>query len=241
MIHREPTLLLTRPEPQSSEFLALCEKEVGQRISAVISPLLRIVDVGDIPRLEDYRSLIFTSGHAVRRAGEAGVLNGRSVATVGEGTAELARTYGATAQAYGGELETFLANCSDLADPCLHLRGGHTRGDLAARLEAMGKSADEAIIYDQISLPLMRAAQVLITSQDPIIAPLFSPRTAQLLSRAVGRHADLTVVAMSRAVADAARTIGEAHIAEAPTVGAMCASTITSLRQANLVDRPTDD
>ncbi|MEK6217517.1 MAG: uroporphyrinogen-III synthase [Boseongicola sp.] len=241
MTHRELTLLLTRPEPQSSEFLARCEREHGARISAVISPVFRIVDTGDIPPLDEYRSLIFTSGHAVRRVGEAGLLNGRTVATVGQATAELARDYGAVAKAYGADLETFLANCADLANPCLHLRGSHTRGDLAARLASMDKVTSEAVVYDQLTRPPTRAAQAIIAGTDSIIVPLFSPRSAQLLSRIIGRRADVTVVAISEAVAAASRTIGKAHIAAAPTVEAMCAATVASLGQAHLVERPTDD
>lgn len=241
MIHHEPTLLLTRPEPQSSEFLARCEREHGDRFSAVISPVLRIVDSGDIPPLDVYQNLLFTSGHAVHRIGKAGHLKGRAVATVGQATAELARGYGAVAKAYGADLETFLTNCADLADPCLHLRGSHTRGDLALRLESMGKAASEAVIYEQLTLPPTRAAQALVVGPDPIIAPIFSPRSAQLLSRIIGRRADVTVIAMSQAVADASRTIGEVHIAAAPTFEAMCAATVASLHQAHLVARPADD
>lgn len=241
MIHHQPTLLLTRPEPQSSDFLARCERGYGDRFSAVISPVLRIVDAGDIPPLDGYQNLIFTSGHAVHRTGEAGLLKGRMVATVGQATAELACGYGAVAKAYGADLETFLTNCADLADPCLHLRGGHTRGDLVLRLESMGIAASEAVIYEQLTLPPTRAAQALIAGPDPIIAPIFSPRSAQLLSRIIGRRADVTVIAMSQAVADASRTIGEVHIAAAPTIEAMCAATVASLHQAHLVARPTGD
>ncbi|MGI9389078.1 MAG: uroporphyrinogen-III synthase [Boseongicola sp.] len=241
MIDREPTMLLTRPEPQSSEFLARCEKEAGRQISAVISPLLQVVDVGEIPTLDDYRSLIFTSGQAVRRVGEAGLLKGRNVAVVGHATAELAVAYGALAKEYGRDSQTFLANCSDLAGPCLYLRGSHTRGDLATQLTAMGKMTNEAVVYDQISRPLTRAAMALISSQAPIVAPLFSPRTAQLLSRAIGQRSDIEVVAMSKAVADESEAIGEVETSAAPTVEAMCKSTLAKLQQAYLVERPADD
>ncbi|MGI9395613.1 MAG: uroporphyrinogen-III synthase [Boseongicola sp.] len=241
MIDREPTMLLTRPEPQSSEFLARCEKELGRQISAVISPMLQIVDTGDIPPLDGYLNLIFTSGHAVRRVGEAGLLKGRNVAVVGEVTAELAVTYGAFAKEFGHDLETFLAKCSDLVGPCLYLRGSHTRGNLAAQLAAMGKMVAEAVVYDQLSKPPTRAAQALLAGQVPVVAPLFSPRTAQLFSQAIGQRSDVRVVAMSKAVADASEAIGEVQISAAPTVEAMCAATVAMLRQAHLVERPADD
>ncbi len=238
---REPTLLLTRPEPGSSEFLALCEREFGDRISAITSPLMRIVDAGDIPPLDEYQTLIFTSGHAVHRVGKAGLLNGRCVATVGQATAELATGFGASARAIGTDLETFLANCADLADPCLHLRGSHTRGDLAAELTLAGKSAGEAVIYDQLAMPPTRAAQALVAGSDPVTAPVFSSRSAELLSRFIGNRVDVTVIAISAAVASASTRIGKVKIAEAPTVEAMSAATVASLRQARLVERPTDD
>ena len=241
MNYREPTLLLTRPEPLSSKFLARCEKALGGRVAAVISPVMRIVEAGDIPPLDDYQTLIFTSGHAVRRVGNAGLLNGRNVATVGRATAELATGYGAVAKELGSDLVTFLANFGDIGDPCLHLRGSHARGDLATHLNMAGKTAHEAIIYDQLSMPPTRAAQALIAGSDPIIAPVFSPRSAELLSRFADQRADVTIIAMSAAVAAASSQIGKVQIADPPTVEAMCRATVASLKQAYLVERPADD
>ena len=235
------TVLMTRPERQSSEFIARCEREFGERISAVISPVFRIEDVGEIPPLDEFRTLIFTSGHAVRRLGIAGELKGRRVATVGQATAELAREFGASAKAYGDDIETFLANFGGLADPCLHLRGRHSRGNLAARLTELRRMTGEAIIYDQIAIPLSREAQNLITGSKPIIAPLFSPRSAELLAKFIRRHRFVKIIAMSEAVADASGSGHDVKIAEQPTIEAMCGATVAMLRQASLVEQPDDD
>ncbi len=170
-----------------------------------------------------------------------GLLEGQNAATVGEATADLATGYGADARALGADLVTFLANSGDIADPCLHLRGSHTRGALAAQLVLAGKDASEAIIYDQLAMPPTRAAQALIAGTDPIIAPVFSPRSAELLSRFLGQRTGVTIIAISSAAAEASGITANVQIATAPTVEAMTAATVAAFRQACLVEPPAGD
>ena len=79
MPDEEPTLLLTRPELQSKEFLAYCEDRAGRRFSAVIAPTINAVPVAYSFESGDARTFIFTSSHAVRQL--APNLAGRQVAT----------------------------------------------------------------------------------------------------------------------------------------------------------------
>ena len=221
MTDPEPTLLLTRPEDQSKAFLAECEARAGRRLPAVISPLMRIVPTGLVPDLDAYATVILTSGNGVRCLSELASLSGRAVRTVGEKTAELARAVGAEARVRGEVVESFLASDEEIRDPVIFCRGEHSRGDLAARLREKGLEVDEAVIYDQQAMPLTSAARTLLTGTTPVVAPVFSPRTATLLKSHGNLSGPLTIVAMSAAVADA---LGEGAIVEVaphPTSEAM--------------------
>ncbi|SMX25019.1 uroporphyrinogen-III synthase [Boseongicola aestuarii] len=216
-----PTLLLTRPDAQSREFLAECEEIVGRRIPVVIAPAMKIVDVGDIPDLDRFETIIATSSHAVRRLGAEGALRGRKVFAVGEGTAGLAREFGAKAEALGQDGAEFLENCEAIEGPCLYVRGAHVRVDLASALVGRGVACEDAVVYDQLAQPLGCAADALLAGALPVIAPVFSARTAELLGRTTDIRAPLTMIAMSPAVAAAWNGAGDIRIVAEPTSSAM--------------------
>ena len=217
-----PTLLLTRPDVQSRGFLAECEEFLGRRVPVVIAPVMKIVDVGTIPDLDPFETLIATSSHAVRRLGAEGGLRGRRMVTVGGVTAEIARKFGAEAETLGPDASTFLENSAAIASPCLYVRGQHVRLDLASELRRLGVECDEAVVYDQVAQPLGRAGEALLAGTAPVVAPLFSARTAELLSRSLDIRAPLTVIAMSSAVAEAWTGVGDITIVAEPTSRAMC-------------------
>jgi uroporphyrinogen-III synthase len=155
----------------------------------------------------------------VRRLGRA--LAGQIVVTVGERTAALAREQGADAHCLGADVEAFLKNIEGLAGPALHARGVHTRGDLAGRAAAKGLTVEEAVIYDQVARPLSRAAEALLQGNSPVVVPLFSPRSAGLLS-ATPIRAPLFVIAISLATREAWTGPGRVTVAETPIAEALC-------------------
>jgi uroporphyrinogen-III synthase len=227
MTDPEPTLLLTRPEAQSKAFLISCEKAAGRRLPAIISPVMSISHMGELPDLDNYATIIFTSGNGVKAALETTSLKGRRIATVGQRTAELAQSAGASAVSLGDDVEAFLGAIDELAGPVLLCRGTHTRGNLAERMRQAGLSVDEAVIYDQETLPLSVAARSLLAGDAPVIAPVFSPRSASLLAGYGVVNAPITVVAMSRNVAEAWTGPGKIVIADKPTSDAMCELTVS--------------
>ncbi|NND18996.1 MAG: uroporphyrinogen-III synthase [Silicimonas sp.] len=212
----ESTLLLTRPEAQSREFLLRCETLAGRKLPAVISPLMRIEPIGDTPDLGRYATVIFTSGNAVRSVLRHQSLKGRAVATVGQSTAKLAKSAGADAQALGEDVEAFARNAERLKGPSLFCRGVHSRGDLAEKLRDQNHSVEEAVVYDQVATPLSDQARQLLAGSRRVIAPVFSPRTARLLAAQGPLVAPLTIVAMSQAVAAELELPGEVVVARAP-------------------------
>lgn len=215
----EPTLLLTRPEAQSTGFLTMCEAKAGRRLPVVISPLMRIEAAGDVPDLDRFGTVVVTSGNGVERLGTA--LAGCRVRTVGKRTARRAREFGAEAQALGENVDGFLEGADGLNGPILIVRGVHARGELAEGLAAMGHAVEVAVLYDQVALPLNTAARGLLTGMAPVVAPVFSPRTAQLLAQNP-ISAPLRVLAISDAVAAAWSGAGEVRVAEKPDAEAMC-------------------
>ena len=217
MTSRPKTLLLTRPDAQSRAFLDDCEAQLGRSIPTVVSPLLRIVPVGDIPDLDTYDTIVLTSGNGVRRLGDK--LAGRSVVTVGENTATLAESLGASAKAHGENVEAFLAATPNLGR-ALFCRGTHSRGNLASRLNEAGQSVDEAVLYDQVAQTLSDAAQSLLTDGAPIVAPVFSPRSAALLA-AYDVLSPVQLLAISQSAAEAWTGSAEVRIAAHPTAAAM--------------------
>jgi uroporphyrinogen-III synthase len=90
--------------------------------------------------------------------------------------------------------------------PFLHARGREARGEVAARLRAAGIGCVEAVVYDQVALPLSAEAQALLAGDAPVLVPLFSPMSAARLAAALAGiplRAPLLVAAMSPAVSAA--------------------------------------
>lgn len=226
MSDTQATLLLTRPAQSSSRFLALCETAAGRRLPVVVSPLIEIVEAGTLPDLSSYATIVVTSRHAVQRLGEAGVLRGRRLACVGEATADLARRYGADADALGPDVDGFLERASELAGPCLYCRGVHVATDLAAALSERGSPTDEAVVYDQVARPLSAAARTVLSGRDPVVVPVFSKRSGALLQAARPFLAPLKIVAISDSVAQSWSAGGAIRVAREPNMTAMVEATI---------------
>lgn len=205
-----PTLLLTRPEPDSRRFAALLPE-----FSVVISPILRIVPAPhDAARVQSAPGLVFTSAHAVTFAGRG---EGRLALCVGGRTASVARDAGFSVREGGGTAESLMPLIAAAEVPLLHPRGRHVAQELPV---------ESVIIYDQIACPLSDDAQHLLAGAAPVILPLFSPRSARLLSAAMGRaRAPLWIAAISRAARAGwtAQVIREA-MAGAPTAEAVAAA-----------------
>lgn len=225
----EPTLLLTRPSAQSKVFLKACEAGAGRELRAVISPLMQIEPTGTVPDLDRYATIIFTSANGVNSISERASLVGRSVLTVGEMAAIAARSAGAEAMPLGGDVEEFLSEAAHVKGPALFCRGVHSRGDLAERLRDKGHRVDEAVVYDQVAVPLTEEAERLLADVGPVVAPLFSPRSAHLLTDQGPFAARMSIVAMSAAVADAWSQTGEVVIADTPVMQAMVDLTVLQL------------
>ena len=110
-----------------------------------------------------------------------------------------------------------------------HIRGVHSRGQVAARLIAQGRVCKEVIAYDQRDIPPTKAALQALQGTDPIVLPLFSPRSALLIPAV--HQAPVHVIAMSSAVGAEVADLGAdtVTIAENPNFEAMLAATCRRL------------
>lgn len=183
--HR-PTLLLTRPESDSRRFAAMLPE-----FPHVISPILRIEPVNhDVAALVSAESLVFTSVHAIPFAGPG---RGRLALCVGERTAEVARLAGFSVSVGNGFAEGLVPLIAACSTPLIHPHGRH----IARKLPVPG-----IVVYDQIAQPLQAKARSLFTGSRPVMLPVFSPRSAAVLSSEIqNATAPIWLVAMSKAVA----------------------------------------
>lgn len=206
----QPRLLLTRPEADSRRFAAMLPEW-----EAVVSPILRIEPVAhDTGRLHAAPGLVFTSAHAVQAAGPG---RGRLALCVGARTAKAAREAGFTPREGNGFAEGLLPLIEAAEVPLIHPHGRH----LARELPVEGM-----VVYDQIAQPLNDAARALLAEPGPVAVPLFSPRSARLLSAAFrDSRAEAWIAAISPAAMDEWRMPAKRRaIAADPSAKAMAAT-----------------
>lgn len=233
----EPTLLLTRPHSDSERFAAACREELGRPIPVVISPVLYIrpLPVDLDPSVGG--TLLFTSENGVTSLAGQVDLSGRLALCVGDRTARAAEAAGMVARSAGGDVEALLALAAEGRpdEPLLHVRGVHAKGDLAGRLKALGFNASEVVAYDQQARPLTDEARDLIRNGDPVVLPLFSPRSATLVRDQIGSiKENLTIVAISPVVASVLRQ-RDVLVAKAPEAAAMVEEVVRLFRTTRLV------
>lgn len=208
---RAPTILLTRPLPQSQRFAAQLRARWPD-LSLMIAPLMAPEFLmPDLPQ-KDFAALILTSetgAEAARRISAAGVALPNRAFCVGDRTALAAEAAGFQAQSAQGDAEALIAHirANPPRGPLLFLHGAQTTGDIAERVNSANTETVSAVAYAQSPQPLTEAATHLLRQPDPVILPLFSPRSARIFGTACpegAARAPLWVAALSPAVAQMA-------------------------------------
>ena len=202
-----PTVLLTRPAAQSASFAQSLQAQVGG-LRVVVSPLMATVfHTVSLPK-EPLEGVILTSQTGAEAAGRLRTQLPDLAYCVGDRTAQVAREAGFRVQSAQGDAEALLALIlREKPQALIHLRGREARGDLAQRLSAAGVFTQERVVYAQDAQPLSDEAVAVLSGKAPVLVPLFSPRSAEILGAAwqgLTTHAPLVVVAISQAVAEAA-------------------------------------
>ncbi|MDE3079952.1 MAG: uroporphyrinogen-III synthase [Paracoccaceae bacterium] len=195
-----PILLMTRPNAQSARFAEELA-EMGLRTDAVISPLLEIVSEPAGIDLRGVAALVFTSANGVRAYLDHSDRRDLPAFCVGGQTAAAAQAGGLRARSAEGDLSDLARLLRGTSGPVLHLHGEHVSGDLAALLGHEGPRVLSRVVYRQIARPLTPEARAALGGARPVLAPVFSRRTAELLRAELPQiHAPLCVVAISPAV-----------------------------------------
>ncbi|SEM51209.1 uroporphyrinogen-III synthase [Gemmobacter aquatilis] len=200
-------VILTRPADQGARFAKALRLRLGPVVvlqSPLIQPKFRVPDVPD----RAWSAVIFTSGTAVAacEALPAPLRQRlpRLAFCVGHRTAELAKMAGFETISANGDAEALIRCILAKAPqpPLLHLHGAETRGDIAACLTEAGIEASGVVLYDQLVCPLSGDVQTALRGDTPLILPVFSPRTADLLAADLAdARAPLHLVAISQATA----------------------------------------
>ena len=200
-------VLLTRAEAQSRAFATALTDRFADRLRPVIAPLMAPEHLRPALPAGTFAGVIFTSAQGVEAAVRLGVPLPRQAWCVGTQTAAKARAAGFEAHAAGGDAAALVA--AIIGKPptgrLLHLRGEDSRGEVAERLVSAGIETESVVVYRQAAQPLAPDAVALLQAEGPVIVPVFSPRSAALLHAALPAdlRADLSLVAMSDAVAEA--------------------------------------
>lgn len=218
-----PLILLTRPKAASEAFAVALRSALGP-VDIIIAPVMAIVASDGFPDLADADGLIFTSAAGVDAFAAQSERRDLPAWCVGARTAAAATAIGLRAQSADGDADALVALLVQSAPRgrLVHLCGTHQRGDVAARLSAAGLWAEAIAIYDQRAVRPNPDLAMALAHPGPIIAPLFSPRSATLFAQAAG-DAMVTPVALSAAVRDVlpAAMAARCHLASHPDAPAM--------------------
>lgn len=206
----QPSLLLTRPSEASARFAAAFAARFGAGWPIVYAPLMQTRWLEPAVDLNSFGEVIFTSETAVRAFCKFAQPRGQRAWCVGERTAQVARDAGFSATA--GQSGALVLAEMILRDgggrTMLWPRGVHVAKDLAELLKTGGIDTVSAVIYQQDERPLTQDALSLLSSEQPILLPLFSPRSAKLFAAAAAAvSAPLYIACMSISVAEAAKAI----------------------------------
>ncbi|MCE8534250.1 uroporphyrinogen-III synthase [Ruegeria pomeroyi] len=193
---------MTRPRGASERFVAGLRPEIRAALTPIFSPLLRIEPTVEALDFGSAAGLIFTSSNGVGIAARLTVDRSLPCFCVGRATTRMAAQAGWSATMAGESAEALIAGmlARRPETPLLHLRGEHGRGEVAANLTRMGLRTGEQVIYAQRLLPFSDEAQRVLTGDKPVIAPVFSPRTARQFAELLNGTPQISVVAMSEAV-----------------------------------------
>ena len=212
---------MTRPRAASERFLAQLPARLQSRVKVVYSPLLDISPISRPVDTTGIKGLIFSSANGVNAAASQGVPRDLPAFCVGPVTTETARNAGWNARMSGETAEEFVAKLLQERpqSPLLHLRGEHSRGNVAERLTELGLAVREQPIYQQHLLRLTPEATAVAEGSELVIAPLFSPRTARQFANAWSGQAPLLIAAISESTAEPLEnlTVARLRIAKRPT------------------------
>lgn len=222
-----PTILLTRPAPQSQRWAKLIEAELGNDIPVVISPVIEIEFLQpDVPE-GDFNGVIFTSANAVSAFAQLTKDRDLAAYCVGARTAAIAKEYGFDAISADGSVDDLvpLIHSQRGSGRLLYPRGAYTARNLQEIFANSSIEITEFVTYRQTPKPLSQDALELLQSPGSVLIPLFSPRSAQIFISTLSQtmKSDLIALCFSEAVLEKTATwnFAEVRVCTRPVSGEM--------------------
>ena len=197
-------------------------------------------------RLEKH--IIITSRHAAIFVQTLHLNEGSTFYVVGDDTAELLTTEGYQVALTKPNVAALIAELKKLEQRSYsYLRGEHITMDIKAELAKNDITIDEHIAYRYIENDdaLAELCDVISAANSPIILPLFSARTASIISEALFAKtpaANIYAICMSEAIAEAVKHHPWASVetAKKPTIEGLANACLNSLDDIS-VNHMTED
>ncbi len=221
-----PIVLLTRPLMQSQRFAGELALRYGA-VQVVISPLMapRVLPQPHSPAAA---AVIFTSETGVAAAAESGLWQtGRPdiAYCVGTRTAGAAAAQGFSTRDAGGDWRDLAAliAADGAKSPLIFACARDAPHHLQTALKALGFTVLRCDVYAQDPQPLTAQARAVLAGANPVLLPLFSPRSAaQFCAVSLHPNAPLRVAALSENVAKAfSLPVQSLRVADRPNAAAM--------------------
>lgn len=201
-------LLITRPEPEASDTIALCEM---RGLHAIAAPVMHIVPVTP-PTLPPYDAIILTSPHGlsehvIDRLAERSLFH-----VVGKRAAHKVHACGhnvAMVCESANELSHHLLATHTAGVRFLYLSGEHISLDMGEQLSLKHITCERIVTYQACAVPRLSPEAILALDSEPGPRVFFgSQRAVQLFTQLHPHVASLEAVCLSRPIADAALRAG---------------------------------
>ena len=233
-------LLLTRPLGGNERF-CLKIKHLLYSCEILDNPIQKIDFLPRLSKVNKNSVLIFTSANGLRAAKKHNLIN-KKCFVVGANTKKIAVSFGYDVLGFSKDQENLLKliKSKKPTESMVHIRGKHTVGNLCDALKRNQFSCLDIIGYNQEPLKIKKQNLQKIHSGRPVILPIFSSRSAELLQS----NLDLTgfnVIAISEAVAKVITGVelGELVISKKPDLSSMQEATLAILRRLIKFDGST--
>ena len=219
-----PEIVLTRPEKEARDFSNRILSRLPE-VKIIISPLITIKFTKPKVDLTAFEGIIFTSSNGVEAVKNLSIPQNMPCFAVGPKTAQKASELGFLASQGPGNSDDLITLI--LSRPSfgrlLHISGEHTRGNISKQLTQAGHSCERIVAYKQETLSLTTEALDAFKRGKPLILPLFSPRTAQLLITQNVPLEQSYMIALSEAVAEPFKgfNVSSLTVAKAPNSDSM--------------------
>ena len=178
-------ILITRPLHQSRRFKKSLVEQFGENLEICISPILEIKPFRVKINLSFFDGIIFTSENGVKAFTNLNKKTDKKIYCVGAYTSEIARKSGlivAHTEKDVGDLKTWLIE-NDSERKLLYLCGQNISNNLEVAFEGSKTTVVSQIIYDQLSRKLSPSAIQFLSGVIPVLIPIFSERSYEILSQ----------------------------------------------------------